>query len=299
MLDFLKKDKPKSKDNSRENNSIEFKLPIVYLEDKYKISDNIKNDLELFDISNNSLYNNIISSKKNTSTKLINKWSEYYTTNKDFLQDYQLFLKNYKPLNNDSNIENIEEIINEIDKETGFYEKYKYIDIDYFKYLNKSPSVLQILTIYNLTSPVLSLIIPIIMLIMPFFIIKIQGLSITFEMYVSTLVKLFKNHILGQLFSKFSQADISQKFFLLFSLGFYIFSIYQNINSCITFYKNIYKIKSYLYNVNNFINIAINNIDNVNKYCNKSFNKFINTNNNIKIQLMLFKTELENIQLTK
>ena len=90
-------------------------------------------------------------------------------------------MKNYKPINNDLNVRNIEEIVNEIDNETGFYEKYKYIDVDYFKYLNKSSSVLQILTIYNLTSPILSLIIPIIMLIMPFFIIKIQGLSVSFR----------------------------------------------------------------------------------------------------------------------
>ena len=289
MFQYLKK---QDNDDKAIDNTIEFKLPIAYLEDKYKLSENIKNDLELFDVSDNSLYTNIISSKENTSTKLINQWSEYYTTNQKFLEDHQLFLKNYKPINNDLHVRNIEEIVNEIDNETGFYEKYKYIDVDYFKYLNKSSSVLQILTIYNLTSPVLSLIVPIIMLIMPFFIIKIQGLSISFEMYVSTMIKLFKNHILGQLFSKFSEADISQKFFLLFSFGFYIFSIYQNIHSCITFYKNIYKIQNNLCNISNFIERAINNIDNVNKYCNKSFNQFIDVNNNIKLQLISFKIRI-------
>jgi hypothetical protein len=298
MLKYFKKE---DNNNEKINNMIEFKLPIVYLEDKYRISENIKNDLELLDICNNSLYNNIISSTENTSTKLVNQWGEYYTTNKEFLKDYQLFLKNYKPISDrdNFNIKNIEEIINEIDNETGFYEKYKFIDIDYFKYLNKSSSVLQILTIYNLTSPVLSLIIPIIMLIMPFLIIKIQGLSISFEIYVSTMIKLFKNHILGQLFSKFSEADISQKFFLLFSFGFYIFSIYQNIHSCITFYKNIYKIQNNLCNINNFIEVAINNIDNLNKYCNKSFSKFLDVNNSIKLQLVSFRSELEKIQLSK
>ena len=57
--------------------SIEFNLPIIYLEKKYKITQNIKSDLELVDISNQSLYNKIISSDKNFSTKLTNKWSEY------------------------------------------------------------------------------------------------------------------------------------------------------------------------------------------------------------------------------
>ena len=34
-----------------------FQLPIYYLENKEKLLDNIKTDLELLDISNNSLYN--------------------------------------------------------------------------------------------------------------------------------------------------------------------------------------------------------------------------------------------------
>jgi len=101
------------------------------------------------------------------------------------------------PNYNDNNVKDIENILTEINNETGFYEKYKYIDLDYFKSLNKSSTVLQILTIYNLTSPILSLAVPIIMLIMPFFILKIQGLSISFSAYTETMIRLFKNHIIG------------------------------------------------------------------------------------------------------
>ena len=293
--------------NNNRNNTdsydetIEFNLPIYYLKTKYKLNNNIKIDLELQDISNQSLYNNIMSDTSNNSTKLINKWSEYYTTDLEFLKDNQDFLKNYSSITNydNNNISDIEDILNEIKNETGFYEKYKYIDLEYLRNLNKSSSILQILTIYNLTSPVLSLAIPIIMLIMPFFILKFQGLPIQFTSYIETIIKLFKNHIIGQLFSRFSEVDISQKLFLILSLGFYFFSIYQNINSCYNFYKNTYKIQNTLLNINKFIEFSINNIDNISKYSKKSFTPFLEYNNKVKRELILLKTELEKIDLYK
>ena len=290
-----------TKNNDQYNKVFEFNLPIAYLKNKYKLNDNIKTDLELYDISNQSLYNNILSDTSNNSTKLINKWSEYYTTDLEFLKDNQDFLKNYVsiPNYNDNNVKDIENILTEINNETGFYEKYKYIDLDYFKNLNRSSSVLQILTIYNLTSPVLSLAVPIIMLIMPFFILKIQGLSISFTAYTETMIKLFKNHIIGQLFSRFSEVDISQKIFLIFSLGFYLFNIYQNINSCYNFYKNTYKIQNTLLSINKFIDFSISNIDNISKYSKKSFEPFLLYNKKIKNELILLKTELEKIDLHK
>lgn len=288
-------------DTDRYHEPIEFNLPISYLKNKYKLNNNIKNDLELQDISNQSLYNNIMSDISNNSTKLINKWSEYYTTDLQFLKDNQDFLKNYVSIknNNNNNISDIEDILNEIKNETGFYEKYKYIDLEYFRNLNKSSSILQILTIYNLTSPVLSLAIPIIMLIMPFFILKFQGLSIKISSYIETIIKLFKNHTIGQIFCRFSEVDISQKIFLLFSLGFYLFSIYQNINSCYSFYKNTYKIQNTLLNINKFIEFSINNIDNISKYSKQSFRPFLEYNNKVKRELILLKIELEKIDLRK
>lgn len=288
-------------DTDRYDEPIEFNLPISYLKNKYKLNNNIKSDLELQDISNQSLYNNIMSDISNNSTKLINKWSEYYTTDLEFLKDNQNFLKNYVSIQNynNNNVSDIEDILNEIKNETGFYEKYKYIDLEYFRNLNKSSSILQILTIYNLTSPVLSLAIPIVMLIMPFFILKFQGLPIKFSSYIETIIKLFKNHIIGQLFSRFSEVDISQKIFLIFSLGFYLFSIYQNINSCYNFYKNTYKIQNTLLNINKFIEFSINNIDNISKYSKHSFTPFLEYNNKVKRELILLKTELEKIDLHK
>ena len=136
IINDISKKGNKDDKNNIENN-IKFKLPIAYLKDKYKINENIKTDLELFDISNSlytnkSLYENIVSSEKNKSTKLLNQWSEYYTTNIDFLENYQIFFKKYKPISdNIVDVNVIENILDEVNSETNFYEKYKYIDVDF------------------------------------------------------------------------------------------------------------------------------------------------------------------------
>ena len=87
---------------------------------------------------------------------------------------------------------------------------------------------MQCLSIYNLTSPVFSLLIPIIFLLLPFFIIKLQGHDITFDLYFEHLKQVFSNHIIGQLFTSFSETTFSNKLYLLFSFGFYIFQMYLN-----------------------------------------------------------------------
>jgi hypothetical protein len=281
-----------------------FQLPIYYLEAKQKLRHTIKTDLELLDLSDNSLYNHILSSDKNPSTKLITKWGEYYTTNKKFLKEYQYFLKNYKMSTTNKgeeytkNIKTIEKILLELKNETGFYEKYHYVDIEQFKFLNNSALILQGLTIYNLTSPSLSFIIPIFMLLLPFFILKAQKQSITFETYAVSLMSVFKNHILGQLISKFNQAHTAQKIFLLFSFGFYFFSIYQNFKSCYQFYKNIYKIRNYLKQIITFIENSINNITTIQTHSKPSVYKFLNKNEEVKNTLLTFKSYLLEIDFT-
>ena len=97
------------KNTSEFHDKIEFQLPISYLNNKYKLNNNIKSDLELLDISNNSLYNNILSDLSNNSTKLINKWSEYYTTDLEYtfinMEEGEYYYK-IRALDNDPSVVN-------------------------------------------------------------------------------------------------------------------------------------------------------------------------------------------------
>ena len=273
-----------------------FKLPISYIHDKYPIYKNIKFDLEIND-SELSLYNYVFNPETKYANILLPLWSEYYTTNISFLNDSKNLIKNFKPINEEINIDKVDEILSELNSETGFYEKYKYLDSKYFDFLNSNPFFLQGLTMYNLTSPIMSLAIPIIMLIIPFFMIKFQKRNITITEYINALITVLKYHVIGKAISEFNDVGWDRRFFILISIIFYFINIYQNIISCYTFYKNIYKIREYLININNFLTYSIKSITNINKYCRTSYIGFVQKNEEIKNNLLVFNDKIASINL--
>ena len=151
------------------------------------------------------------------SKKAIEQVSEYYTTDTDFLKDSQELIKTYNPLT-ESNIvpfsqtkKKISEIWTEIKEDSGFKDRYYYVDWKIAEFLNKSEQFLQFMSIYNLASPIISLLLPIIILIIPFFIIKFKGLNLTISEYIEILKTIISNHAIGKLFTKFNDVDINQK----------------------------------------------------------------------------------------
>jgi len=201
-----------------------FKFPISYVDNKQEINENIINDLELV-VSKNpdepSMYSHIFKPESIFSKKFLNEWSKYYTTDVAFLKDSQLFYKAYVSLyegdlkakvtmTTDTNEVTIDphDIFEKIDKlwidiagDKNFKQRFNYIDIPILDRLNKSPGFLQILSVYNLTSPVISLLSPLILLIIPFFLLKLQKVNITVTGYIETLKKIFATHPLGKMFS--------------------------------------------------------------------------------------------------
>ena len=267
----------KAEYNSKEKYMHAFKLPIEYLDTTslFVVNTNIVNDLELvkansmnelassnssntsntsntnlLDVSNNyNLYYHVFGPKTIFEKNIINKWSKYYTTNTEFLLETQQLIKNYSPMKKVEFVDspkpniikdcavynNCEQII----YDNGFVNKYQYIDMPLLHKFNNNSMVLQALSIYNLSTPVISLAIPILFLLLPFFIIKLQGHNITFHLYCNHLKTVFSNHIIGQLFSSLSDTNLSNKIYILFSFGFYIFQLYLNINGCIKYFYNI------------------------------------------------------------
>ena len=288
-----------------------FKLPIEYLDSSciQVLNKNIINDLELVKIkpplnenSNNcekdttfknneehNLYYHVFNPKNVFEKNIINRWSKYYTNNEEFLLETQLLLQNYSAFKKvefsetkaDDNI--IYTKCESIIYDNGFINNYQYIDIPLLSNLNNNSLCLQTLSIYNLSSPVFSLLIPILFLLLPFFIIKLQGHKITFGLYFDHLKTVFSNHIIGQLFSSFSNTNFTNKLYLLFSFGFYIFQMYLNFTSCIKYFTNIKFIHETLYSIKHYITNTLNKYKNFLKYSQtlknyKSFNDAINTN---------------------
>ena len=286
-----------------------FKLPIELIEDKKELNDTILNDLELKefkrDISENTeenLYYSVLNPENVFEKMICNRWSNYYTSDKKFLVDTQNLFRNYK--NNVSFKDEIDTEENTYNKceeifyDNGFTEKYQYIDLPYFDRYNNNEFCMQALSIYNLISPLLNLLLPIIFLILPFFIIKLQGYEVTLESYINHLRTLFSQHIIGQIFFDFSEASISTKIYLMASLGFYLFQIYQNIYSCQKFYTNIKYIHEILFTVKEYINNSINSFNNLLNYT-KSYITYENFNATLEHNKTILTNYLYNLNKIK
>jgi len=270
-----------------ENINDHFKLPIHYNKNKTTIKNNIINDLELvntIDASSNPIYSyyfnsnasdddsNTNNNKNPLSEKVINQVTKYYTTDIDFLKDNQKLLKTFTPVKRvvfqDDKIKytKIIEAWNEIKGDTGFKERYYYIDWKMWEFLNKSQPFLQFMSIYNMASPVISLFVPIIILIIPFFIIRLKGLTLTMQEYIDILKIVISQHAVGKLFTHFGSVSFQEKIYLVVSAGFYVFSIYQNILVCYRFNDNMKKIHKYFEEFKHYLNYSIESMQNYKKY---------------------------------
>jgi hypothetical protein len=248
-----------------------FKMPIFYNDKKMKIKQHIVTDLELVKTIDASgckpIYNYFFNNDNDVSEKLIEQVADYYTTDVDFITQNQELLKSYKPCDKkyttySQNYGNILEIWNEIKCETDFKEKYYYIDWPMLEFLNKSEHFLQFMSMYNLASPVISLLIPVFILIVPFFIIKFKGLDLTVNEYIEVLKVLAQSHAIGKLFTQFNDVSFNEKIYLLISAAFYFFSIYQNVTVCLKFHNNMIKIHKHFDEINNYIDYTIKSMDN-------------------------------------
>jgi hypothetical protein len=286
-------------------NSI-FKLPIFYSKDKMKLPDNIILDLELIKTNNSigdPIYKYLFEPKTIFGKEVLNLFPECYTTDVSFLKDTQTVLKTYKPLTEGENDYNlINDIWKEVKNDSGFIEKYQYVDWACLDHLNTSAVFLQFMSIYNLASPILSLFIPVLLLIIPFFIIKMRGLDITIEQYITVLKQIAANHAIGKLFTNFnSSAEASQKIYLLVSTGFYFFSIYQNIMVCLRFNSNMIKIQQYLQHFKDYIIYTEKSAENFVNYTKDliTYSPFVNILKMHVAKLGEFKLKLEKMIMYK
>jgi len=251
-----------------------FKLPIYYNKEKVEVNKNIVTDLELItpiDPSSNSIYSYYFNNTNAVSTKVTEQISKYYTRDKLFLKEYQHLLKEYKNQSKEKpNYKNIIDIWNELKIESGFKEKYYYVDWEMLEFLNRSEYFLQFMSIYNLFSPIISLLMPIFILIIPFAIIKIKGLEINITEYINILKLVIQQNAIGKLFTvNFSEINIQDTAYIIISAAFYLFSIYQNIMVCIRFHQNMKIIHNHFSEIKVYLNSSISSMENYLNYSSK------------------------------
>jgi hypothetical protein len=255
-----------------------FNLPISFNSNKMELSQNIITDLELTNTNVNadsinsndtqlestsapSMYDIILTPSTCFGKETMPMFSNYYTTDIDFLKDTQQLLKTYDISSSEYDFEEINTVWKEIKGETSFCEKYLYIDWEMGKFLNSHASFLQIMSMYNVTSPIISFCLPILILIIPFFIINMKGLNLNLTEYTEILKTILSQHSLGKLFMNFTEVSLNEKIYLLFSAAIYVFSIYQNVLICLKFYRNVNTINTYLDKIKRYIDHSIKTFD--------------------------------------
>ena len=249
----------------------DFKLPISYLDNStiFTVSDIVSNDLEL--TKNNSsdekpcIYDYLLKPSNAFSKLLIPSWQNYYTTDTLFLNDTQHIIKNIHTVReqckNEVECQRIFEIWDTVKQDPNFLERYSYIDWEMIKQFNHSSSFLQLMSVINISSPLLSLIIPFIFLLFPFVLLKIQKIPISFTSYVDILKNLAKHHFIGKTISTIQTFSWDKIVYVLITFGLYLLQIYQNINSCIRYYNNIKKINQLIIDLREYANDSINKIN--------------------------------------
>ncbi len=145
-------------------------------------------------------------------------------------------------------------------KKMRLLEKYSYIEFDYLKSFNENPLFLQSISLANLAAPVVSFLLPIMLLIIPFILLKIQGLPIDIDTYVTVLKDIAKHHFIGKALSTMNSLDMQNIAYLIFIAAFYIYSIYQNIVTCMRFYRNMEQINRHLYELRGDIDYSLHSM---------------------------------------
>jgi hypothetical protein len=261
--------KPQEEKKGKEKGEELFQLPIAYIAEKAVLEEHTVNDLELMPIEpKHSLYKYVFKPDTLFGEKTMALWSKYYTPDTTFLKESQKLLK-YKPTIGEVNAEKQEEmhaIWQEIQGETGFHEKYSYLEWGPLKFLNNNSKFLQCLSMYNMSSPIFSLAMPIFFLILPLLIIKIRGLPITIDKYIELLKMVSKKHKLGQIFN-LSQASFERITYVLITIVFYFIQVYQNIMSCRKFFMNMKKIHTQLFTVRDYLKSTLKNMEILKTQC--------------------------------
>lgn len=281
-----------------------FKHPILYNPKVRELDENVLSNLELIKTNEENkesepIYNTLFHPNSTADINSLQQMTKYYTTDTQYLKETQKMLKIFDTdkikIGTDSSIDNTIASYKDINDDVGFCNKYMYIDWEFAKTFNKNPLFLQIMSIYNVASPVISLCLPIVIMVLPFFIIKFKGHELSISQYIDVLKNLISNHAITKIFTDFNNVDMGQKMYLLLSCAFYLFSIYQNILICIRFYSNIQKIQEYLTKFKDYLHLTIERMDyylsitnNLETY--KSFNKDLLTN---KTKLMELYTSID------
>jgi hypothetical protein len=215
---------------------MEFKLPIQYISHQV-LSDTLKQDLELVSTHGlEPLCDKIFRPQREEAKHMATQWMNYTTTHETFLKES---IKLYQqPCTSEPTTEFIQ-YWNEMKKNKEFKTSYHYIEMNALSNCNYSSTLLFVISLYFITSPILFILTPLIMTLVPFILIKSKGLDISWENYYVYFKQVFTKHSIGNLIFNFSHADSKQRGYLISAVIFFFIQLYANVYNGYIFYRNM------------------------------------------------------------
>ena len=231
-----------------------FKLPIQYLsKDLHILNPVVVSDLELVVTLDNtipSIYSCTFAPDTSFAQQIMPMFQRHFTTDVSFLTDSQTVLENmdsfFEKNKYEMNCDLIQRQWTAVKHDPKFKETYGYLEWDFLEQYNQNATVLQSLTLANMLSPMMSFFLPILFLLFPFVLLKIQGIPISLQMYFQILKGVAKDHFIGKALSIFESFTFQKLAHVLFMLALYMFQMYQNTMNCLRFYRNVQKINDEL-----------------------------------------------------
>jgi hypothetical protein len=220
-----------------------FKLPIEYVEHK-EVDTSLIKELELTtteDPSGISVYHKLFTPSNDVAKRISSQFANYYTTNELFLKETVAFHTKFNLA-----VQNYNGFLdhwNQLTKNEEFDLTYQYFKHEKLVPFNTSSKFMFMVSLYFVTTPLLYILSPIIMLLIPFALMNKTGNTLSWTNYIETFINLLKGHALGGLL-KLKTANSNQKVAIVANATMFMIQLYCNGYSCYTFYKNIANIHS-------------------------------------------------------
>ena len=237
-----------------------------------------KNDNEL---PEKNMYEHLLQPKSKFARDILPAWKRHFTTDIPFLEQTQEVILNISSLHLSDPLlkekeepkeeeakekekteeDPIHEIWKDIKENDAFLEKYGYLEWSMLAEWNHSAPFLQCMSLCNIMAPVMSFFIPLFILIIPFVLLKFQGIPISVSMYIECLTNIAKNHFIGKAIMSFQNMTFQNMIYLFGSLALYVLQMYQNTMQCIRFYKNTQYMNESLLTIKKHVDISIERMD--------------------------------------
>lgn len=252
-----------------------FQLPIQFVQKNqlHELNSVVAKDLELSTDVSQNMYHTAFDPVSTFAKDIIPLHETHFTSDTLFLEETQkviLQMSKYTP-GYDVPCEKIQQQWTTVKHDPKFIETYGYLDWEILESFNHSAPVMQSITIANMLSPIMSFFIPILFLIFPFILLKIQGVPISFSIYLTVLKSIAQHHFIGKALMSFDKFSIEKFLYLLGMIALYGLQMYQNSVQCIRFYRNTQKINEELCEWKSYINHNV-----------KSMKWFLQTNKHLK-----------------